>query len=184
MSNLFTLRCPTCGASLQVAGELNRFVCQHCGNNYLLERRVEELSVAEQENIQPTTIYTQRTQQWLTVAGYTLYLHHLAEEPVKKKRVLYIDVEYRNASPAPLTCRHDQWLVFDGDGYTYEPLKDFSAPDLYERNGKRYLGMTRVITPEMRLRGWLAFVLPPTASVKYLQFSGGSPVRTVEFGFL
>ncbi len=181
MSNLFTLQCPTCGAGLQVAGEENKFVCQHCNNHYLLDRKIEEMDAAEREHIQPASTYTNQTKQWIRVAGYEVFLHVISEETIKKERVLYIEVEYKNATSTPLLCRHDQWIVFDKDGYTYEPVKDFSSPELYEKNGKRYLGMSRTITHNMRLRGWLAFVLPSSATIEYLQFSGGTPTKTVEF---
>ena len=181
MSKFFTLQCPTCGAGLQVAGEKNEFVCQHCNNRYLLDRTIGEMDAAERENVQPASTYTKQIKQWIRVAGYEVFLHVIAEETVKKERVFYIDVEYRNGSPNPLVCRHDQWIVFDKDGYTYEPVKDFSFPELYEPNGKRYLGMSRTITHDMRLRGWLGFVLPASAMIEYLQFSGGTPTKTVEF---
>lgn len=181
MPNLFTLQCPTCGAGLQVAGEKNEFACQHCGNKYLLDRKIEEMNGAERENIQPTSTYTTQTRQWIKVASYEIFVHAIVEQTIKDEHVLYIEVEYRNGSPMPLACRHDQWIIFDHNGYTYEPVKDFAFPHLYEQDGKRYLGMSRTITQGMRLRGWLAFVLPPSTTVEYLQFSAGTPTRTVEF---
>jgi hypothetical protein len=102
-------------------------------------------------------------------------------ETVKKDRVLYIDVAYRNPSSTALTCRHDQWIVFDREGYTYEPVKDFNFPELYEGNAKRYLGLSRIITSGMRLRGWLGFLIPASTTIEYLQFSAGIPAKTVEF---
>lgn len=181
MPNFFALQCPTCGARLEVAGASQRFVCQHCHNHYLLDRPLEALPEVERENLQPTTTYTHQLQQWLKVAGYEVCVQAIAEETVKTDRVLSIEVEYRNATPVPLTCRHDQWVVFDAAGYTYEPVKDFVAPELYEPVGKRYLGLTRILTPGMKLRGWLVFRLPASTRVAYLQFSGGTPAKTVEF---
>lgn len=180
-SNFINLQCPTCGAGLQVAGEKNLFACGHCGNKYLLDRKLADLNAAEREHIQPSVTYTQQIQQWLRVAEYEVFLHSILMETVKKDRVLYIDVAYRNPSSAALTCRHDQWIVFDTEGYTYEPVKDFNFPELYEGNAKRYLGMSRIITPGMRLRGWLGFLLPASTTIEYLQFSGGVPAKTVEF---
>ena len=181
MPTLFSLQCPTCGAALQIAGESNTFSCAHCNNNYLLDRKIEEMDVAERQNIQPLNTYTKQIKQWLKVAEYEIFLHSVALETIKKNRVLYIDVEYRNKQSAPLQCHHAQWILFDRDGYTYEPTKDFSLPELYEPNGKHYLGMSRTITQGMKLRGWLAFVLPESAIVEYLQFSAGTPTKTVEF---
>lgn len=180
MSTLFSLQCPTCGAGLQIAGENNTFSCQHCNNRYLLDRKIEDMNAAERENIQPLNTSTHQLRQWLKVAGYEVFVHTITTQSLKAEHVFYVDVEYRNNTSAPLHCRHDQWIVFDKDGYTYEAAKDFSRPTLYE-DGKRYLGMSRTITQGMKLRGWLAFVLPETASVAYLQFSAGTPAKTVEF---
>jgi hypothetical protein len=179
--NFINLQCPTCGAGLQVAGEKNQFACDHCGNRYLLDRKLEDIEAAEREHIEPNVTYTQKIQQWLRVGEYEVCLHSISVETVKKERVLYIDVAYRNPSATALTCRHDQWLVFDGEGYTYEPVKDYDFRELYEGNAKRYLGMSRIITPGMRLRGWLGFLIPPSMTIEYLQFSGGIPAKTVEF---
>lgn len=174
------LQCPTCGAGLQVAGEKNQFTCLHCGNRYLLDRKLQDLTEPEREHLKPNVTYTQHIQQWLRVGEYEVFLHSIAEETVQKQRVLYIEVAYRNPSGHDLTCRHDQWVVFDRDGYTYEPTKDYDFRALYESNARRYVGLSRVITPGMKLRGWLGFVLPGTAKVAYLQFSGGIPAKTVE----
>jgi ribosomal protein S27AE len=180
-SNFINLQCPTCGAGLHVAGEQNQFACGHCGNKYLLDRKLEDFDAAEREHIEPSVTYTNHTQQWLRVAAYEVCLHSVAFETMNKQRVLYIDVAYRNRSSTALTCRHDQWIVFDRDGYTYEPVKDFDARELYDGNAKRYVGMSRIITPGMRLRGWLGFQIPAAATIEYLQFSAGIPAKTVEF---
>lgn len=179
--NLFTLHCPTCGAQLQIAGAANRFACEHCGNHYLLDHKIEELDPEEREHIRPAATFTTRVGQWLQVADYKLHLHTISVEMVCEKRVLYADIEFRNESEHPFICRHDQWLVFDGDGYTYEPVKDFNAPHIYEQRGRRYLGLSRMLTPGMRLRGWLGYILPAEAVIQYLQFAGGAPLKTVEF---
>lgn len=181
MANFLNLQCPTCGAGLHIAGDKNKFACQHCGNTYLLDRKLEELNVAEREHLQPTVTYTQHIQQWLRVAEYEVFLHSVSMETVTNSRVLYIDIACRNPSATPLTCRHDQWIVFDKDGYTYEPVRDFDSPEVYAGNAKRYLGLSRIITAGMHLRGWLGFRLPASTVVEYLQFSGGVPAKTVEF---
>src|SRR5262245_47826200 len=179
-SNFINLQCPTCGAGLQVAGEKNQFACDHCGNRYLLDRKLEDFNAAERAHLEPSVTYTQKIQQWLRVGEYELFLHSLSVETVKNERVLYIEVAYRNQSTTAITCRHDQWIVFDQEGFTYEPVKDYDFRELYE-NDKRYLGLSRVITPGMRLRGWLGFLIPASTPIEYLQFSGGIPAKTVEF---
>lgn len=181
MPNLFTLQCPTCGAGLQLAGEMNTFFCEHCSNKYLLDRKIEEMNAAERENLQPLSTYTNQVKQWLKVGSYEIYVHVVSDEVIEKQHIFYAEVECRNRLSTPLTCRHDQWIVFDEDGYTYEAAKDFSHPAYYEKNDKRYLGMSRTITQGMRLRGWLAYLLPSAAKVAYLQFSSSGPIQTVAF---
>lgn len=180
-SSFINLQCPTCGAGLQVAGAQNHFTCNHCGNRYLLDRKLEDFDVGEREQLTPSVTYTQHIQQWLRIAEYELFLHSISIETFKEMQVLYIDVAYRNRSTTAITCRHDQWIVFDREGYTYEPVKDYNFPELYEGKAKRYIGLSRIITPGMRLRGWLGFLIPTSTTIEYLQFSGGVPVKTVEF---
>lgn len=181
MPSLMSLQCPTCGAQLQVAADLNGFGCQHCGNRYLLDQTVGELSQAELGRVRPTVTYTQKAEQWLHVADYEVVLHSLIEEQVDERRVLFVDVAYRNTAQGPLTCRHDQWVLFDREGYTYDPVRDFDDPKLYGAFDRRYHGLSRIITPGMHLRGWLAYVVPAGATLDYLQFSGGSPTKSVEY---
>lgn len=183
MTNLLSLQCPACGAPLQTTVEKNRLACQHCGNQYLFDRTLEEVAAAK-GGIQPTVTYTQHLQQWLRVADYEVFVHSLSQATITKERVLYIEIAYRNPATYPLTCRHDQWVIFDTNGYTYEPLRDFDKPEIYKSQQKPYVGLSRVITPGMNLRGWLGFLIPETATLVYLQFSGGSPTRTVEIRIL
>lgn len=181
MPSLMSLRCPTCGAQLQVAAELNGFGCKHCGNRYLLGQTVGELNPAEREQVRPNVTYTHKSEQWLHVGEYEVRLHRIVEEKVDERRVLYVDVAYRNNSTDSLTCRHDQWVLFDREGYTYDPIRDFDDPQLYGAFDRRYHGLSRIITPGMKLRGWLAYVIPASAFIDYLQFSGGSPAKSVEY---
>jgi DNA-directed RNA polymerase subunit RPC12/RpoP len=174
------LKCPTCGAGLHIASKMNQFACDHCGNRYLLDRKLEELSEPERDHLKPNVTYTQHIKQWLRVGEYDVFIHNIHMETVQKERVLYIEVAYRNETNGTLNCRHDQWIIFDREGYTYEPVKDYDFRAVYEGNDKRYVGLSRVIRPGMRLRGWLGFVLPAKAVLEYLQFSGGVPAKTLE----
>ena len=45
MTEFITLTCPTCGGKLQVAENTKRFCCLHCGNEHLLKRGENVLSV-------------------------------------------------------------------------------------------------------------------------------------------
>ena len=180
MSALFSLICPTCGASLQADGTTRNILCEHCGNKYLLDQKIKQMNKAEREHLSPTVTYSNTPGQWIKVAGVNVLLHKFSVEKVGKERVLFIEVEYENKTSDPLKYRHDQWIVYDKTGYTYEAVKDFSHPYLYKKD-KIYLGMTRVLNPGMRLRGWLAFVLPTKSDIECLQFSAGTPLKTLEF---
>lgn len=37
MSNFITLTCPSCGASIQVTEDANRYKCEYCGNEHLIK---------------------------------------------------------------------------------------------------------------------------------------------------
>ena len=99
MSNFITLQCPTCGAGLQVAGEKNHFACDHCGNRYLLDRKLEDIEAADREHIEPSVTYTHQIQQGLRVGEYEVCLYNISMETVKQERVLYIDVPIVTAQP-------------------------------------------------------------------------------------
>jgi len=178
MSELFSLICPTCGAGLDITGDDNQFRCEHCGNRYLIDHKVRELDDTARKKLRPLITYAQTTGQWLRVAEYDVLLHQI----MKTDDAFYIEVEYENKTADPIKYRHDQWIIFDDQGHTFEAVKDFNQPDLY-RDEKIYLGMTRVLNPGMQLRGWLAFVLPASTEFEYLQFSAGWPIKTVEFRF-
>lgn len=180
MPKLFSLTCSTCGASLQIAGNNSQFHCEHCGNTYLLDRKVGEMDDVARKHLAPLVTYAQSQGQWLRVAEYDVNLCRVIAETIEGEQVIYVEVEYENKFSAPLKYRHDQWIVFDMDGHTFEPAKDFTHPHLYT-NGKIYLGMTRVLSPGMKLKGWLAYLLPENIKFKFLQFAAGTPTKTVEF---
>lgn len=181
MTTLFQLTCPTCGARLHVDGAAKNFDCTHCGNRYMTDRTIADYSPAEREQVRPTMTYTTRTEQWLRIGDCEVVLHSISEALVGTKRVLYIDVSYRNPSVEPLKCRHDDWTLFDANGYTYEAVKDFDDRSIYPGDSRRYLGMTRILAPGKRLRGWLGFLISPDCVIDYLQFAYGWPLKAVEF---
>jgi hypothetical protein len=112
---------------------------------------------------------------------YELCVQAILDEPGKADRIWSIDVEYRNAGADTLSCRRNQWILFDDAGYSYDPLGDTS---LLARHGRPALTGERFLTPGMRLRGWLAFKLPPDLRVQRLQFlTGFLNTHTVEFLF-
>jgi hypothetical protein len=179
MSKWIALRCPTCGANLNVAGDLNRFTCDHCGTSYLLEQKAQEIKQAERELLSPIATYTQNLQQWLKVGNYEIYLHSITDEKVGQDRIIYANVEYRNNINETLSCRPSQWVLFDTDGYTYDTL---GMTALFEDRGRAPLRGERFINPGMRVRGWLAFKVPASSVLERLQFlTGHLTTRTVEF---
>lgn len=179
MTNLFNLQCPTCGASLQADGASKQVACEHCGNRYLLDKIPAQMDDEQRENLSPAVTYANKPGQWIKVADVDVLLHSFSEETVGKEHVLFAEVEYVNKTSDPMKYRHDQWIVFDKAGYTYEATMDYLHPKLYK--GKIYIGGTRMLNPGMRLRGWLAFILPAESVIECLQFSAGTPIKTLEF---
>lgn len=181
MPDLISLTCPTCGATLRSPGDRKQVACEHCGNHYLLENPPAQMDASQRENLSPSVTYSNRPGQWLKVADTDLYLHSFSEETLEKQHVLCAEVEYVNKTDASMKLRHDQWIVFDKTGYTYEPTMDYLHPQLYK--GKTYLGRTRVLNPGMRLRGWLIFPLPDDSVIECLQFTAGPSAapKTLEF---
>jgi DNA-directed RNA polymerase subunit RPC12/RpoP len=167
MFNFIKLNCPTCGASLNVNKESTGFACQHCGNNYVLEHKASDLKPADRANLTPLTTYTHQLKQWLKVGAYEICLHEIVEKTLKETRVFCINVEYRNPGKETLSCRRNQWILFDSDGYTYD--NDFTST-LYEGLPGQPLGGDRLVTPGSHLRGWVVFKLSQSATVNRLQF--------------
>lgn len=180
MPHLISLTCPTCGANLEASGESKKIACGHCGNHYLLDKSVEQLDDAQRNRLSPSVTYVNKSGQWLKIADVDIFLHSFSEETIEKEHVLCAEVEYVNNTDASMKIRHDQWIVFDKAGYTYEATMDYLHPKLYK--GKTYTGRTRILNPGMRLRGWLVFILPPNSEIECLQFSAGIPItKTAEF---
>jgi hypothetical protein len=69
-----------------------------------------------------------------------------------------------------LSCRSNQWYLYDDQGYSYEAE---SSGALYEDKDLQYLGGERFLNRNMKLRGWLAFRVPETATIARLQFMTG-----------
>lgn len=124
MSNWIHLKCPTCGASLPVAGEANRFACRDCGNTYLLERAAQDTPPAEREQVRPMNTYTHQLQQWLKVGKHEIFVREVFEEKPSAQRVFYLNVEYRNSGAEALSCRCSQRILFDSNGYAYDTASD------------------------------------------------------------
>ncbi len=179
MSHLVALKCPTCGAKLNIAGDSKQFSCDHCGNAYILEHKARDLKPAEREQVNPAYTCSQQLQQWLRVGQYEILVHTIQDENVDGQRLFYADVVYRNNSEETLSCRRGQWVLFDKDGYTYDPAM---LTAFYEKRGRPALGGERFIVKGMLARGWVAFTIPPTAVLDRLQFlTGHLTTRTAEF---
>jgi hypothetical protein len=95
-----------------------------------------------------------------------------ADSSEERVRVLFVDVMYRNpTSDKSLDCRRNQWVLYDTNGYNYEPTE--SNRFLYENNNKPFMGGSRFINPGMKLRGWLAFEIGEDVVPEHLQFTDG-----------
>ena len=118
--------------------------------------------------------------EWIQVGDYDIYVHEIGieEEAVKGKKLAYIEVEYaNNRSTEELSCRRNQWYLYDTQSYSYEAESDsfnddFNG-DLYEITNLHYLGGERYLSPNMHVRGWLIFVVPEEATLDRIQFITG-----------
>ena len=112
-------------------------------------------------------------QEWIQVGDYDVFVHEIVEEQevVDGKRLAYIEVEYaNNRSEEELSCRRNQWYLYDEQGYSYEAE---TSRDIYDKKDLQYLGGDRFVNPNMKLRGWLLFQVPEDATIKNIQFITG-----------
>lgn len=179
MAQLFALRCPTCNANLQVAGDRNQFACEHCGTSYLLEQPVQEIKAPDRDHLSPLTTYTHNQQQWLRVGKYEIFIHTAFEEKTETQRLFFADVAYRNPSAETLSCRRSQWVLYDKEGYSYDAEGN---NNLFTPKERAPLGGERFITPGTRVRGWVVFIVPKSAQIERLQFlTGHLSTKIAEF---
>ena len=123
--------------------------------------------------ISPRRYPGRKLQEWITVGDYDILVHKLIEQIIitdsKNERIIYAEVEYRNQSGKDsLSCRRNQWRLYEEDGYNYESESQVTAPNLY--TDKKYFGGDRFINPGMNARGWFAFRVPEQAKIITLQF--------------
>jgi hypothetical protein len=119
---------------------------------------------------QPSQSSTHSPQEWVQVGDYDIFVHEIIEEQdvVDGKQLVYIEVEYaNNRSAEELSCRRNQWYLYDDQGYSYEAE---SSGDIYEEKDLQYLGGDRFLNQNMKLRGWLVFKVPENAAIKNIQF--------------
>jgi hypothetical protein len=64
-------------------------------------------------------------------AEYDIILRSVARNKAKGEKLFFLEVEYENKTNSPVKYRHDQRVVFDTEGHTFEPVKDFTHPHLY-----------------------------------------------------
>lgn len=127
-------------------------------------------SAGANQSSQPSTNSTHSIQEWIQVGDYDIFVHEIIEEKdvIEGKRLIYIEVEYaNNRSAEELSCRRNQWYLYDDQGYSYEAE---SSRELYEKKDVQYLGGDRFLNQGMKLRGWLVFKVPENAAIKSLQF--------------
>ena len=113
------------------------------------------------------------------MGDYKIHVHSIKEEQVQVRRVVFVEVEYRNPGAETLSCRRNQWVLYDADEYTY---KATPRTALLERSELPALGGESFIRPDMRVRGWLAFEIPSAAKLERLQFfTAFLGTKTAEF---
>ena len=111
--------------------------------------------------------------EWISVEDYHIFVNRITEQTIiandKKQRIFHAEVEYSNRSGKEnLSCRRNQWLLYDQNGYTYQAQSEAVAPQLYQ--AKAYFGGDRFLNPGMNARGWFAFQVPGDAKLIVLQF--------------
>lgn len=181
MTTLISLQCPTCGASLQVDQDSTKCSCGHCGNAYLLEQKAREIDAAQRGRILPLATYTHQLRQWLRVGEHEIFVHGILDEIFEKERLISVDAEYRNNSMEILSCRRNQWVLYDSDAYSYDTM---SNTTVLEQHTRPPIGGERIISPGGRVRGWVAFKVPESAKPERLQFlTGFLKTKTVDFLF-
>lgn len=162
MAGWLTLKCPTCGGRLKFNKSDQVFTCEHCGNLHLLEDGGQP----------PPAFYRLPRQEWMRAGDYEIIVHEVVDAQVEDQRVIYINVEYANhRSRKPLSCRYNQWLLFDQLNYSYEASSSDRA--LYEDQQRPFLGHERFLNRGMQARGWLAFEVPDKTRLKRLHFFTG-----------
>jgi len=122
------------------------------------------------QSIQSTQNSIAHIKEWVQVGDYGIFVHQIIQEPdiVDGKHFVNIEVEYaNNRSVKQLSCRSNQWNLYDSQGYSYEAE---SSSNLYENKGLQYLGDDRFVNQNMQLRGWLVFKVPESATIKRIQF--------------
>jgi hypothetical protein len=116
---------------------------------------------------------TYKIQEWIEVGEFDIYVHEVnkGQDITNGKRSVYIEVEYaNNRSTEELSCRRNQWYLYDDQGYSYEAE---SGSEMYESKDLQYLGGDRFVNQGMKLRGWLVFQVPEEASIERIQFITG-----------
>ncbi len=178
MSDWIPLNCPACGGTLSVASDAKQFTCTHCNNAFLLKDRAMDLKPLDRQKPSPLITYTHQHQQWLAAGDYEVFVHEMFEEKVKEQRVFYANVEYRNPGSDILSCRHNQWVIFDRDGYGYDSSWD---SNLFKEHVPGLTG-ERFASPGMQVRAWVAFKVPSEVEIIRLQFiTAFLSTRTIEF---
>ena len=111
--------------------------------------------------------------EWVRVGEYEVIVHkatgRVHGQGQNKARVISIEIEYRNeTNEKDLSCRQNQWILYDENGYKYNAQSGSLAVHLY--HDKHYFGNTCTLKPGMNVRGWLVFTLPENAKTQALQF--------------
>ncbi|MCU0491267.1 MAG: DUF4352 domain-containing protein [Chloroflexaceae bacterium] len=135
----------------------------------------------------PTQILTPpaATEEWRSLPPYTIALGDVQEHTFTDVslapgpiRSICIEVAYSNESQEPIKYSLGQWMLYDTDGYAYE----FELINRYYQQLAEHKLQEGLLAPGRRVRGWVAFKVPPSAHLAYVQFrSGYTAEQGIEF---
>jgi DNA-directed RNA polymerase subunit RPC12/RpoP len=91
MENLITLSCPTCGGKLEITENIDRFVCDYCGSEYIVKRGGGIVSLA------PVVESIQKMQSDTNVIRSELAIRRLEKEILDlQKKIDEINTKWAN----------------------------------------------------------------------------------------
>lgn len=95
MADVVALKCPSCGAKLEVFNDMHTFACGHCGNAVIAKRRGGTVSLSLQDAVEAVAANTDRT-------AAELALQRLEKELAEARMYL----ERLEESSAPFEAEH------------------------------------------------------------------------------
>lgn len=95
MAEYFTLSCPSCGGKLQLTKDIERFACEHCGNEHIVRRAGGVVTLtAMDDKLQHIRSGVDRTSSELAIQRLEREIEQLAAEATYERR--RIDAIYQD----------------------------------------------------------------------------------------